>query len=352
MRVAGLISGSSLDGLDIAICTFSDEGGQIDWQLEEHDTVAFSAELSDRLSRVGQLSTRELMETEYLFSRFCAEAVAKVKNTQNIDYISSHGHTALHDPSRGYSLQIGNGGTIAALSGIKCISDYRMTDVALGGQGAPIAPIVERYLFAGHQYYLNLGGIANLSIHSPSGEITSFDTSPCNQILNAEANKLGHEYDAGGAIARSGHIHRPVIDHLMAMDYFQLSGPKSLDNTWVMKTFYPELQQAELSVADSLATMVELVALCIAQHVGHADTPQTMLATGGGAHHSYLIERINHHIAAQNCQVQLPTPAIINMKEAILMALMGYLRATEQPNTIPTVTGATRESCSGAVYLP
>lgn len=355
MRIIGTISGSSLDGLDIALVQFDHSTSEPQWQLIDATTVPFNDELRERLRQGEDQSVRELCHTDVLFARFSAKAVKEwvSSNNHTADYIASHGHTITHHPEEGYSLQIGSGAIIAEQSGLPTICDFRMNDIALGGQGAPIAPIVEQHLLPDHDYYLNLGGIANVSHHSDT--ILSYDVCPCNQILNAEAAKEGLEYDPGGSLASSGTDDIDLMNLWSAMPYFRLDPPKSLDNRWVMSQFYDILKDKQLSTRDALATAVEFCAREIGRSVAAycpSTGPATMLATGGGAHNDYLIERIAHHLSDQNITVVRPAADIIDNKEAILMSLMGYLRLRDIPNTIPTVTGASRPTIGGALYIP
>lgn len=354
MVVLGTISGSSLDGLDVALCRIEHEGDQFSWELLAGDTIPFPDELVAKLALGERMNVNELCITEVAFSRFCGQAIHDFlkRNNARADYVSSHGHTITHHPELGYTLQIGDGAIMAEMTGLPTVVDSRANDVARGGQGAPIAPIVEQHLLAGHRYYLNLGGIANISEHT-TGQITSYDVCPCNQILNAEAKRLGMAYDAGGEVARSGSVHHEAIKALGQLDYFHQPAPKSLDNKWVMTAFYDVLREYELTPADALATMVECATDHIADSVSDAhDGPVTLLATGGGAHNVYFIERLQSKIKAKNVEVVVPDADIIDYKEAILMSLMGYLRVNNMPNTIPTVTGADRATSGGAIYVP
>ena len=355
MVIAGLMSGSSLDGLDLAICNFVIEDNHLDWTLISHATIPFSELIFDQLSKITELSAKELVKLDHEFAEFCARAVSDYTSANNIelDYIASHGHTVYHEPQDRYTLQIGNGGVIAALSGVPTICDFRVNDVALGGQGAPIVPIVEKYLFPDIKYFLNLGGIANISIHAES--IIAYDICPCNQILNNLAQKRGKTYDDGGAMAAQGEIHQGLLDSLHALDYFKASPPKSLDNSWVQSKFYNLFDQFELTPEDGLATMTSFIAQTIGHEVGAngvaTEEMTELMITGGGAYNSFLIKRISDQLP-NHIKIKSTDPALIEAKEAILMALMGYLRVEEKANTLTSVTGASGETCGGAIYVP
>ena len=358
MKILGTISGSSLDGLDLALCQFYQDSDVLSWSLIAGATTDFPAPLRDRLAQATQMTSRELLKLDTDFAKFSAMAIGDFinQNHNSADYIASHGHTIFHYPHEGYSLQIGNGGTIAALSQIPTICDFRMNDVALGGQGAPIAPIVEKLLFKGHRFYLNLGGIANVSIHDEETGVISFDVCPCNQILNAESTRLGLSYDPAGINASKGTIHRVIIDRWNAMDYFKMDPPKSLDNSWVMHEFYALLLKARLSPQDALATMVEFVAEQLAQVITNdmknVEGDRSLFASGGGAHNDFLMSTLQDKLKDCGVKVHKPASEIIDFKEAILMSLMGYLRVKRQPNCLPSVTGASRATVGGAIYVP
>jgi len=355
MKILGTISGSSLDGLDLALCDFSIKNDQIEWSLLKAETLEFSAEILDRLKRATNMSAKELFHLDADFAKYSAKAVLQFLGSdyEDISYVSSHGHTIYHHPEDGYTVQIGNGGIIASLSHIATIADYRTNDIALGGQGAPIAPIVEKYLFPGHRFHINFGGIANISIHQ-NDAIVSFDVCPCNQILNALSQKVGLPYDAGGQLAATGKINLQLLNEWSNMPYFHKTPPKSIDNSWVMRDFYDVLQRHELSTSDALATTVEFVAVQLAQviHSYATGIDSSIMIAGGGAHNTYLIDTLKNKIEDLPISVSKPNDDIINSKEAILMALMGFLRVQKLPNCIPSVTGASRATIAGAIYLP
>jgi Predicted molecular chaperone distantly related to HSP70-fold metalloproteases len=359
--VLGCISGSSLDGLDIAICRLGgDRITDISWEVLAHKTVPFSPTLETQLSQAADCDARTLLQIEVSFTRFCAEQIKAFIAQKEIspDYIAAHGHTVYHAPDKGYSLQIGQGALLAALTGVPSIVDFRSGDVALGGEGAPLAPIVEQILLDGHDFYLNLGGIANISAHYASLDVISMDVCPCNQVLNHLANQLGHKYDNDGAIARRGIADKGLIKRWQSIEYFSADPPKSMDNTWVKEIFIRELNHYALSTEDALASAVSFISNQIALDlrkiaqlpIGSDD--RTMLISGGGAFNGFLIESLSAALEDDSIALVRPNDDIINYKEAILMALMGYLRIAKLPSTLPTVTGAALPLSAGAVYLP
>ncbi len=355
MIIAGLMSGSSLDGLDLAICDFNNRDGKISWQLKAQTTVPFSKDLLSKLKIANSLSANELVNLDYQFARYCAKVITDYATSQELtlDYIASHGHTIFHHPEEGYTLQIGNGGVIATISKVPTISDFRSNDVALGGQGAPIVPIVEHYLFESVTYFLNLGGIANISIHGQS--IVAYDICPCNQVLNLLASKEGLPYDNNGEMASVGKVHLGLLTQLKRIPYFNDPPPKSLDNTWVQTTFNQIIEQAGIATVDALATMTTFIAEQVQEAVRMnaivKGEPAKLMITGGGAHNSFLVRSIRDRLPP-NISLMSVDLAIIDAKEAILMALMGYLRVNGTANTFPSVTGALRATCGGAIYIP
>ncbi len=354
MIIAGLMSGSSLDGLDIAVCEYEGSKADLQWELIEAYTVPFDNYLANHLSQATTLNPMKLAELDSDFASFCARQIKDIAQSFKIDYIASHGHTVYHDPTNGYSTQIGNGGVIAALSDIPCISDFRMNDIALGGHGAPIVPIVEQVLFPEVPYFLNLGGIVNISIHSE--DVVAYDICPCNQVLNRLAKQLGQEYDKNGDIAASGQISPELIKSWETLPYFDKSPPKSLDNSWVLKEFYTMLDQFNIKTNDAMTTMVEFIALQISKSlkddlITHGSKNTEIMITGGGAMNKFMMQRIQLCMPEQ-IEIKSVKAQLIESKEAILMSLMGYLRIIKEVNTIPSATGASRGSCTGALYLP
>lgn len=354
MNVLGIMSGSSLDGLDMALCSFEHTvSSDIKWNVLHTSAIDFPPKIKHDLSCCAQMSVRELKELEVRFSRFCARAINEIEH--DTDMIASHGHTVIHHPEDGYSVQIGSGAIIAEETGIPCICDVRANDIALGGQGAPVAPIVERLLLQGYDFYINLGGIANLSIHTDS-DVLSWDSVPCNQVLNHFANLLGHDFDNKGVLARSGRLHEGLLEAWLELPYFRKDYPKSLDNNWVRSDFIAVTQQFSLEPKDVLRTMVEVSAVQLYRDMVSLDFQgqheRRCLISGGGAHNDFLIERLSNLLEDSRIEIIKPDDQIIDYKEGILMALMGYLRANLLDNTISTVTGARSNSIGGCIYRP
>jgi anhydro-N-acetylmuramic acid kinase len=273
-----------------------------------------------------------------------------------IDVIASHGHTVFHQPQFGMSCQIGSGAYIAALTNIATACDFRSTDVALGGQGAPLVPIGDELLFNKYDACLNIGGIANISFasrHHPShigdgvGERSAFDVCPTNLVFNFYATQAGKPYDKGGKIAASGIVNQEILKKLNALSFYKKYKSKSLGREWIEKEVIALLQDSNLTLQDKLATVLEHSAFQVANVLNYFKL-KNVLITGGGAYNTQFINRIKHYIT---CQLILPDDKTIQFKEALIFAFLGVLRLREETNCLKTVTGATRNSCSGALYL-
>ena len=348
MQVLGVMSGSSLDGIDMALVSF--EQHPLRWKVLKSSTLPLSSKLRELLAN-GHLKTVEaLMDTEYQFTQYLASGITQfaqsIDREHTVELIGVHGHTLWHKPLLSRSWQLLNGGMLAELSGCSVVCDFRNQDMALGGQGAPMAIIADRDLFPGYDAYLNLGGIANISSNNIA--YTAYDLCPCNQMLNSLANELGLPYDDKGQIASEGTVSRELLDYLKSDAYLNLSPPKSLDNGHSRKILNKIAQQFELSTSDKLRTVVEFIAEVIA----NADykSNSKMLVTGGGAYNHFLMKRLKELLHPKSVEIVIPEPTIIDNKEAILIAYAAYLRYLGQPNFISQATGAKADVIGGALY--
>lgn len=354
------MSGSSLDGIDLAHCTFESQGEHFQWKLNAASTLPFSEEWTDKLRKLPQSGSKELLAAHASFGRYLGEQVNHFlrKHQLNCDIIASHGHTIFHYPEEQFTFQLGDGAAIAATAGIATIDRFRAMDMAFGGQGAPVAPIVDQYLFKGYDYYLNIGGIANISAPIHDGRIVAFDIGGANQILDALAQTAGHSYDDGGEMAASGKLISSLYNQMNALPFFSESYPKSLGNDWVLDQQTNIYLQHHGGTADKLFTACKQLAFQTAkaiqqiqQQEGQQQAVYKMLVTGGGAWNTFLIQQIQE-ACRDICTLDIHVPAdeIIGFKEAILMALMGYLRITKQENCLATATGATQNSIGGSLH--
>lgn len=345
-HVIGVMSGSSLDGLDVAYCRFV-KHDRWEHAIEDAVTVPYDVALRKRLLGVMKGSALELARLDRDLGRLIARACNDLRNGRPLDLISSHGHTIFHQPGEGLTTQIGSGAQIAAITGRPTVFDLRSKDVALGGQGAPLVPFGERALFAGTDTFLNLGGIANVSHHG-EGKVTGYDVCTCNQALNALAAEAGSAYDANGALARSGALNEPLLRALDALPFLHQPPPRSLGREWYEAEMAPLLAPAAIPLPDRLRTATEHIARAIGRALAQGGA-QRVLVTGGGAHNGFLLERIRAHTTAM---LEVPDRATVDFKEALVFAFLGLMRWRGEVNTLASVTGAPHDSIGGSLVLP
>src|SRR5258706_3141448 len=348
--VVGIMSGSSLDGVDLALCRFI-KTGSWSFSMIRSGIIPYSTEWKQRLKDAPSMAGQELIRTHAEYGHYMGTLVKKFvqQGNERIDFISSHGHTVFHQPGKGFTFQIGDGAAVAAETALPVVCDFRTTDVALGGQGAPLGPMGDRLLFGEYDFCLNIGGIANISTEI-NNERIAYDICPANQLVNRLATSLGFEYDKDGELARKGNLNHDLLQKLNDFSYYRKTFPKSLGNENVSEYFFPILNESPCSIQDKLCTCTEHIAQQIAEAINAEGSPvKSVLVTGGGAFNKFLIELIKektHH------KVILPEAAIIKFKEAIVFAFLGVLRMRNEVNVLKSVTGAKRNSISGAVYYP
>jgi anhydro-N-acetylmuramic acid kinase len=343
----GIMSGTSLDGLDLALCHFT-KNDDWNYKIIAATTVEYTDCLREKLANALTLSAYEFAILDVELGRYIAAKVNEFLSTQNVkpNFIASHGHTTFHQPQIGLTLQIGNGAVIAAQTGITTVCDFRTTDVALGGQGAPLVPIGDELLFARYDACLNLGGISNISFNA-DGKRLAFDISPCNMALNYLANKLNLKYDKDGENARKGNVNIQLLNNLNSIDFYKKAGAKSLGKEWFDTVFLPYLEASEISIYDKLRTVTEHISIQLQQVLPFAHNA-TILVTGGGARNVFLIERLAE-ISQQ--KIIIPDAETIDFKEAIIFAFLGVLRMRGENNCLKNVTGADVDNCGGCVYM-
>lgn len=353
-RAIGLMSGSSLDGLDICFVEFLENGGKWSYEIIAADCYDYPAEWTDKLKNATNLSALEyqLLHTDY--GHYIGAQVNQFIQANHLEFkvgvIASHGHTTFHLPERKMTAQLGDGASIAAETKLPVVCDLRALDVALGGQGAPVVPIGEKLLFTDYHYFLNIGGIANISFNEEP--YVAFDVCPANRVMNMLANEVGKEYDADGEIARAGSINYDLLEELNQLDYYKNSYPKSLANNFGIETIYPLIKKYNISINDQFRTYVEHICTQI-KNVIHKNEvgKQKMMVTGGGAFNSFLIERLRLMADEENIEVVVPDANLVKYKEAMIMALIGVLRWREENNVLSSVTGALRNSVGGAMWM-
>lgn len=347
-RVLGIMSGSSLDGLDLALCSFNDTGGRWTFSVEAGATVAYPPEWRNRLLTAAQGSAFELAQLHRDLGAFIGEHAKQFLAAQSpARLIASHGHTVFHQPKLGFTTQVGCGAQIAAATGLPTVVDFRAKDVALGGQGAPLVPLGERELFPDFTAFLNLGGIANASFHG-KGTVVGYDVCTCNQALNALAAESGQEFDADGRLAAGGEVHVALLAKLNALPFVQQPVPRSLGREHFDSDMLPLLKDSTIQLTDRMRTCVEHIAQQIALQMDRYGA-QRVLVTGGGAHNGFLMQRIRALAAAE---VVVPDQRTVDLKEALIFAFLGLRRWRGEVNSLRSVTGSSRDSVGGAVYLP
>lgn len=357
-RAIGLMSGSSLDGLDIAFVHLQENAGKWSFNIEYADCYSYTPEWKNKLQSSIDLNALNYLILDAEYGHYLGKQVNAFINKYQLDYkvqlIASHGHTTFHLPSKQLTAQLGNGAAIAAETGIAVVNNLRALDVALGGEGAPIVPVGDKLLFGDYQYCLNIGGIANISAEKNENYI-SFDICAANRVLNMLAEKLGKDYDNEGSIARHGSINKTLLQQLNQLEYYSKPYPKSLANSFGVNIVFPLLQASSQKTEDLLATYTEHIAEQIKHSIEIAgrkpDSKSKLLATGGGALNVFLIERLQHKLTDLNIEVVVPEEKVVLYKEALIMALIGVLRWREEYNVLSTVTGALRNSINGAVWM-
>jgi len=349
--IIGLMSGSSLDGLDAALCSYKkDADGNWSGSIIQKESFSFPPDLENSLRNARSASALELAETDAGFVRFSAIAVNSLctKTGMKPIAIASHGHTVFHNPASGYTTQIGNGGLLSALTGIPVISDFRTVDVGLGGQGAPLVPGAERFLFSEYDACLNLGGICNVSFPG-SSPFLGFDIAPCNQMLNLAASWVGLDFDSNGERASKGTLIPELLLLLQDLPYYKKEAPKSLGNEEVAHIWKPILDSFSSQPIDVMHTVSLHIAFEIVGSVLKWKSSGKMLITGGGAYHSFLINQIRKALG-HSWSVELPDSQMISFKEAYCFAFLGLKRILGETNCFAEVTGANADSVCGALY--
>ncbi|HYG01584.1 MAG TPA: anhydro-N-acetylmuramic acid kinase [Chryseosolibacter sp.] len=346
-RVIGLMSGTSLDGLDIAFCSFWKKTGTWNFKIEEASTISYGAYWRNKLSSAYSMSGVELIESDFAFGTYVGKACANFAAKKKIkaDFIASHGHTVFHQPKRGFTYQMGNGNAIHAQTGLPVVYDFRSLDVLNGGQGAPLVPIGDKYLFHEYDVCLNLGGIANLSLEQKKQRI-AFDICFANMSLNYLAEKVGEEFDKDGELASQGKIDQTILEKLNTV-YNTLNKKRpSLGREFFELKVRPLLQGTKKDIPDMLSTCTESVAMEIVKAIKSYKKTATVLCTGGGTFNSFLMSRMLEH-GGDEITFVVPDDNIVKFKEALIFGLLGVLRVRDENNCLKTVTKARKDSSAG-----
>ncbi len=349
-RVVGIMSGTSLDGVDVALCVFTNRNGKWKFEIECAQTISYSSEMKKKLSSLHLASALIFAEEDAEYGKFLGNLVKSFlkKNKASADFVSSHGHTVFHQPKNGFTTQLGDGASLSAACGLPVACDFRTGDVALGGQGAPLVPVGDKLLFNEYKFCLNLGGIANISFDEGDRRI-AFDVCPVNMVLNFLSAQKDFDFDKGGKLAAGGKLDQPLMNKLnWSHDYYFKQSPKSLGREDVEKIFFPILKKSKASVEDKLFTFCRHVAFQIDSifPVPYSSKDK-MLVTGGGAHNSFLMKTIGEY---SKFKIIVPEKRLVDFKEALIFAFLGVLRWHGEVNCLKSVTGAARDSCAGAIY--
>lgn len=347
-NVIGVMSGTSLDGIDLVFATF-DYDNAWHFEINHAETIAYNNEWHQILKNLVLYTSDKLLQIDKDYTVYLSNVIKSFiqkNNIKNIDAICSHGHTALHQPNEKLTYQIGNQPNIAKLLNNKVVCDFRVQDVNLGGQGAPLVPIGDKLLFSEYDYCINLGGFANVSYEAENKRI-AFDICPINIVLNHYVKQLGFDYDDEGKIASTGSINNKLLKQLNALDFYKEIPPKSLGLEWVNSHVFSLINSYNLEVKDVLRTFVEHAAIQIANIIGK-ENQKLVLMTGGGVYNKFLIERVKQH--SKN-KIIIPSKTIIEFKEALIFGFLGVLKLRDEINCLQSVTGAKKDHSSGEIYL-
>jgi anhydro-N-acetylmuramic acid kinase len=390
-RTIGLMSGSSLDGLDIVFAEFHENGGKWTYQIIEADCYPYPEEWVTRLKNATSLGALDYQLLHAEYGHYLGRQVNNFIEENDLHYkaalVASHGHTTFHAPLKKMTAQLGDGAAIAAETQLPVVSDLRALDVAFGGQGAPIVPIGEKLLLGDYDYFLNLGGIANISTNvdpgkrnspdfapdtassfpgmdgGPALEAIAFDICPANRVLNMLAADAGKEFDKDGEMAAQGRVIQELLDRLNELDFYNRPYPKSLANDFGTDIVYPLVKRSGVPIPDALRTYCEHIVIQIRHAIynlptrppgatgGTANGRQRLLATGGGAFNTFLINGLKEVLSDIGIDLVVPDEKLVKFKEALIMALIGVLRWREEYNVIASATGALRSSIGGALWL-
>jgi anhydro-N-acetylmuramic acid kinase len=351
-QIIGLMSGTSLDGLDLAHVGFCTENEHYSYQILFTETFEYPMKLRQDLKKSIEMTVPELLILDKALGRFSAECVQhylsnyRIKKDE-IDVIASHGHTVHHRPDLGFTQQIGCGATLSFHTGIKVVNDFRTKDVVAGGQGAPLVPIGDKMLFgAMAEAYLNIGGICNVSFQK-ANEMCAFDICPGNLPLNLIVSKLGKEYDDEGKLAKSGKVIDELFEKLNNLIFYKDPPPKSLGVEWLNTHFYPLITNYH-DENDLLRTIVEHEAVQIANVLNRVEL-KSVLLSGGGAKNDFLLSRIHNYFKGE---IIVPDNQVIDFKEALIFAFLGLRYLQGKYNCLKEVTGSSKSLVGGALHIP
>ena len=342
------MSGTSLDGIDIAEIHFSlSNGGAWDFEILASTTTEYTSAWRKKLQKAVLLSNDQIEALDIEYTHYLSEVILdciKKHQIENLDAICSHGHTVMHQPENGITVQIGNLPSLSKLLSQRVVCNFRVQDVLLGGQGAPLVPMGDALLFREYTYCLNLGGFANISSEI-EGKRIAYDICPVNIVLNMYAEILGFSYDDKGSIAASGTLNLELLEKLNDLPFYSETAPKSLGLEWVIKWMLPILDASKISHQDKLRTTVEHIAIQLSAQI---ETGSKVLVTGGGVYNDFLMSRLQ---SQGDIELIRPSRKLIDYKEALIFGLLGVLKLRGSVNCLASVTGARNDHSSGNIFL-
>jgi len=345
-RVIGMMSGTSLDGVDLCEVEFHYNEKTWSYIIIKTQTISYSFEWRNKLQNAHKLSKKDIKILDEKYCKLLGEFILDfVDDFSEIDLICSHGHTIWHQPEKGFTYQIGNLDILSKLIQKTVVCDFRTADVALGGQGAPLVPIGDELLFSDYDYCINIGGFVNIS-YKDDNKRRAYDICPANKVLNIYAEKEGLTYDDKGQMAAKGQWHKALFEELNALNYYTKNPPKSLGVEWLEQKMMPVLQTYTITNQDILNTLTHHIAYQISKSL-KMKKGKTLI-TGGGAYHDYLIDCLKKY--APDVEVHIPSPEIIDYKEALIFGLLGVLKYRNEINVLKSVTGAKQDHSSGKVF--
>ncbi|MEM8999784.1 MAG: anhydro-N-acetylmuramic acid kinase [Bacteroidota bacterium] len=353
-KVLGLMSGTSLDGLDLAYCHFWRKTTTWDFEIQLCEAISYDKSLFDQLKNAIHLSEKAHLKLHHVYGNWLGQQARDFieKHQLNVDFIASHGHTSHHRPEEGITFQLGYGQELAKASGARVICDFRTLDVSLGGQGAPLVPIGDHLLLSEYQFCLNLGGISNISFQK-NGKRVAYDIGMANMPLNYLTEKINLKYDKGGTLARSGTLVPKLLENLNSLKYYEVPYPKSTGYEWFSSEVKPLLKKTKAEIKDLLHTVIHHNCEQIARTVKNEklEGKSRVLVTGGGALNNFFVATLEEKLG-ETCEVVIPPKKFIEYKEAMVFAFMGVLKHLGEINVYASVTGAKQDSCSGKIFEP
>jgi len=349
------MSGSSLDGVDVVSCTFYYEGTSLkEWSLDKSQFFELNQLLKTRISNFKTLDPIGIKKLDLDLGKFFGQCIKEHAkgNLISTDVVGVHGQTIYHLPKEKLTCQLGNGMALHTELQVPIVCDFRTKDILAGGVGTPMAPLADENLFSGHDFYLNLGGIANISFKNEKEEWIAYDVCPFNQFTNHYAAKLDLPFDKDGKLGGIGVSKDPMVQQLLSYPYFSMKPPKSLDNNWIVESFIPNAEKLGYSEKDALSSFYNfaVTAVCSTINTIPKEGKRSMLVTGGGAYNGYFIELLGEKLASKGVNVVIPTKDIIDYKEALLIALAASFKCIGKPNFYSSVTGARESVCGGVLY--